>query len=348
MNFFKSTFQSRLLGAALLAVPAIAGLSSCDAFNEDLDPCLHGVELHFRYDYNLEFANAFPAQVDCLTLFIYDANGNYLGKRSEQGAPLTNEHYAMTVDLPAGDYHFVAYGGMECEKSSFHFVETPAAGSRLSDLEVEIDAESIGKNLHPLFFGDLDVTVRQSDLTYVCDTVPMIKDTNNLRVVLWQLNNEPVLSDDFDFKVVDDNTLMGWDNNVIPTSPTSFTPWAQGQVSSGLASRSGESALADNDENTDKEVIMAYAEMSFPRLVTTNSPRLVITRRNDNHTVVDIPLLNYLLALKSEVYHYMPAQEFLDRENMWSMIFILDSQFKWVAVDIKVRDWTVRINDVNL
>ncbi len=332
MNFFKSIFQSRLVGAALLAAPAIVGLSSCDAFDEDLDPCPQGVVLRFRYDYNLEFANAFPSQVDCLTLLIYDGNGNYIGKRSETSAALADEHYSMTIDLPQGDYHFVAYGGMECDKSSFEFVKTPTTGSLLSNLQVELNPDQVGKNLHPLFFGDLDVTVKPDAMDYVCDTVPMMKDTNNLRVVLQQLNGEPLKAADFDFKVVDDNTLMGWNNAVIATSPTDYTPWSKGEVSTGLTER-------------DDELVMAYAEMSFPRLVTENKPRLVITRHDGNETVVDIPLINYLLALKSDVSASMPSQEFLDRESRWSMIFILDSRYKWVAVHIKVRDWTVRLNN---
>lgn len=330
----------------MLAVPAIAGLSSCDAFDQHLDPCPQGVVLRFRYDCNMEFANAFPSQVDCLTLLIYDGEGNYIGSRSETSRALADEHYAMTIDLPEGDYHFVAYGGMECDKSSFEFVNTPAQGSKLQDLKVKLDPSQVGESLHPLFFGDLDVTVRPTDMDYVCDTVPMMKDTNNLRVVLQQLNGEPLSASEFDFKVVDDNTLMGWgesfsslagkkmwwSNAVLPAAETDYTPWSRGEVPLGLTGNG-------------KELVAAYAEMSFPRLVTENAPRLIITRHDGGENVVDIPLINYLLALKSDIFATMPSQEFLDRESVWSMIFILDSRYKWIAVDIKVRDWTVRINN---
>lgn len=44
----------------LVALLAAVALSSCERIFEDLDPCLHGVSLRFVYDYNMEYANAFP------------------------------------------------------------------------------------------------------------------------------------------------------------------------------------------------------------------------------------------------------------------------------------------------
>ena len=43
---------------------------SCDSFNEDLPECRLLVK--FKYDYNMEFADAFHAQVDKVELYIFD------------------------------------------------------------------------------------------------------------------------------------------------------------------------------------------------------------------------------------------------------------------------------------
>ncbi len=63
-------FFSRLTGSlATTAFMAGASLfSSCESIYEDLDPCPQGLRLRFVYDYNMEFANAFPSQVECLTV----------------------------------------------------------------------------------------------------------------------------------------------------------------------------------------------------------------------------------------------------------------------------------------
>ena len=74
---------SRTFAAAAIAFAAVAGLSSCGAIKDDLPPCPEGVTLRFVFDYNMEFANAFPSQVDCLTLLVYDNEGKYVTSRTE-------------------------------------------------------------------------------------------------------------------------------------------------------------------------------------------------------------------------------------------------------------------------
>lgn len=339
MLFLNRNIRSLLLSAVALLAMAVA-TPSCGLINDDLDPCPQGVVLRFVYDYNMEFANAFPSQVDCLTVLVYDEQGNYVTQRTVSNrADLADENWRMTIDLPEGRYRLVAYGGMACDKSSFHFVESPAEGTSLSNLKVALDPSEltspVGQDLHDLFYGNLDVEVKQGALDYAYYTLPMMKDTNSLRLILQELNGEPVDNRNFEFSIVDDNTLMAWNNAVIPTSPVTYFPWAEGQASTGL--------LPDGSE-----VKVAFAELSFPRLVTTNEPRLRVTLRSDGSEVIDIPLINYLALYKSERYADMPVQEFLDRESRWVMIFFLDRHWKWVKTQIVVNDWIVRINNVDL
>ena len=91
---------------------------------------------------------------------------------------------------------------------------------------------------------------------------------------------------------------------------------------------------------------MAYAEFSTSRLMLKNSPKLVIRRKEDAGEVLNIPLNNYLLAFRSEFYKDMDKQEFLDRQSEWSMLFLLDTDYRWLKTTIKINDWTVRVNDI--
>ena len=324
--------------AATLLVGTVLSFGSCDRLHEDLQPCPQGVRLRFVYDYNMEFANAFPSQVDCLTVFFYDAEGNYVAKETNMNASdLSDENWRMTVDLQPGSYNVIAYGGMECQESSFSFTADPETIS-MDRIEVELKpsclTQPVRTELHPLFYGRAEVEVEQSDLDYREYTVYMMKDTNNLRIMLQQTNGEAIDEADFDFKVVDDNTLMAWNNDVIPTTTVEYCPWVRGNATPGELP--GEGGVAS----------VAFAELSFPRLVTTNSPRLVVTRKADGQTVIDIPLNNYLLLMKSEAYASMPAQEFLDRESRWRMLFFLQGG-RWLDTVIEINDWTVRINNTD-
>ena len=322
---------------AMIAGTALS-FSFCDRLHEDLQPCPQGVRLRFVYDYNMEFANAFPSQVDCLTVLFYDKEGKYVTTRTNtESSELSDEEWRMTVDLKPGSYSVIAYGGMECSESSFSFTSAPSAIA-MDALQVELKPTCLtrpaGTELHPLFYGNLEVSVEQTDLEYRDYTLYMMKDTNNLRVMLQQVDGSAIDEADFDFKVVDDNTLMAWNNNVIPTQTVEYFPWTRGNASPGELPDDGGAAT------------VAWAEMSFPRLVTTNSPHLVITRKVDGYKVVDIPLNNYLLLMKSEAYASMPAQEFLDRESRWKMLFFLQGG-RWLDTVIEINDWIVRINNTS-
>lgn len=338
MTFQKIRHSLMAAAATLLCGSALVALPSCESVYDDLDPCPHGVRLRFIYDYNMEFANAFPSQVDCLTVLFYDENGNWVTTRTNDTDELADENYRMTVDLEPGEYTIVAYGGMECGKSSFHYVADPETNA-LDKLQVSMNENCLtspkGTNLHPLFYGKIGVEIEQTDMTYREYTLPMMKDTNNVRIVLQQIDGDPLDNEDFEFTITDDNTLFAWNNDVIPVKPVTYYPWARGNASPG--------ALPDGSEST-----VAWAELSISRLVTSNAPRLNITRRSDGYHIVDIPLNNYLLLLKSEAYKEMPLQEYLDRESRWNMIFFLDRNHAWIETHIVINDWVVRLNDIDI
>ena len=82
--------------------------------------------------------------------------------------------------------------------------------------------------------------------------------------------------------------------------------------------------------------------------MTKNAPVLLIKSVDTGEDVIDIPLLNYLRLYKSELYSKMGEQEFLDRQSTWTLLFLLDSQKRWVQTYIKINDWKVVINETSL
>ena len=113
-------------------------------------------------------------------------------------------------------------------------------------------------------------------------------------------------------------------------------------------SESRAEAARERSGGEEAEVTVAYAELSTSRLMTANHPRLLITAREDGREIVNIPLNDYLLLLKSDLYADMPAQEFLDRESEWSLIFFLDDNNLWLQTVIVINDWVVRLNNIPL
>ncbi|MDE7470419.1 MAG: FimB/Mfa2 family fimbrial subunit [Paramuribaculum sp.] len=324
-----------------LCIALAAGLTSCDSvIYDDLDPCPQGLVIRFVYDYNMEFANAFPSQVDCLTVLFYDSEGRYVHTETvSDAALLSDENWRLTVDLAPGDYTILAYGGMLCSQSSFSFNAVPAAGSLMTDLTVSLNPALLtspaGTQLHPLFYGRLSAAIESTDTERREVTVPMMKDTNNLRILLQNVDGTPCLDTDFNYTLTAENTQMNWQNALLPVSEVTYMPWARGQATAGT--------VASGTEN-----VLAFAEFSSSRFVAGSPLTLTITRATDGSTVLRIPLIDYLLLLKSQEFSDMGSQEFLDRESRWNMIFLLDSNQHWLKTTIVINDWVVRINDINV
>ncbi|MDE6451781.1 MAG: FimB/Mfa2 family fimbrial subunit [Odoribacter sp.] len=321
----------------------LVALSSCEKIYDDLEACPHGVSLRFVYDYNLFYANAFPKNVDCLTLYVYDEEGHYVATHVvTESALLQDEGWRMQLELPQGRYRFVAYGGLACEKSSFSLDQEPAEGTTREELRVLLDEdcltteESSRRNLHGFYWGELELET--ADL-FKQGTVEMMKNTNNLRVVMRDLSNGSLDDEDYTFEVTDDNTYFAADNGLLPSpyGDVVYAPWAKGKIHYGITAGG--------------EVSGAYAEFSLSRLMRPDvslgrksaEARLTVTSKKDGHAVIDVPLVDMLMLSRSEAWAEMEEQEFLDRQSEWELLFLIDNG-RWVQVWIKVQDWWIRYN----
>ena len=73
-----------------------------------------------------------------------------------------------------------------------------------------------------------------------------------------------------------------------------------------------------------------------------HSPRLIIRYKASGEEIINLPLVNCLLMLRSNLYAHMEPQEFLDRESEWSMVFFLSSDLEWTKTTIKINNCDVR------
>lgn len=339
----KSYFYSIATAVSAAAVMLLS--SACGIINEDLDPCPGPVtKLRFVYEYNMERANAFHNQVHCLSVFIFDENGKLVSRRNETSEDaLHDENYRMTVDLPEGDYHVVAYGGMECENSSFSHLSQLSTGSNVSDIRVSLDPAGLtpsgGSPLHNHFYGAADFSVTDTSTE---TRVEMMRNTNTIQVALQNISGAPISHEDFDFKITDDNTLFDHRNNLIENGTVTYLPYH----TETMTAEPSQDTKADGDT----PVSIALARFSTSRIVRAKSvaPTLSVTRKNDGGEVFRIPLSSYMLLFKENHANTAPMgdQEYLDRENSWRFVFFLDdANGTWISTHLIINDWMVRINN---
>lgn len=337
MMKIKSVIFNPIFRLGLFCLSLVMGFNSCSMVWMDQADCPQGLSLRFCYDYNMEFTDAFNKKVHCVSVLIFDENGNHVTTLEETGDTLKNADYRMKLYLEPGDYTAVAYGGHPCEGRSFNITQFGTkAPSLITDLYAEMEHDDFVSEdeKHDFFHGAQSFSVAAKKVSE--ETVSFTKNTNNIRIVLQQLNGDPITADMFSFEITDDNSYMNHQNEVEPKGVVTYRPFVTGQATVGT----------EEDGNT--PVHAAYAELSTSRLTTGTSPKLVIRNVEKDKDVINIPLNNYLLLLKSEKYKDMSDQEFLDRESDWSIVFFLDPGHRWITTHIVVNDWTVRLNDIGL
>ena len=374
-TFMKKIKMLPLIGALVMAMSSLVSCEDSFIF-DDRSECYSGVNLRFIYDYHMEpGANSFPVNVDCVTVFVFDTEGNYIKHISETSDALRSEGYRMNIPLEEGDYELIAWGGLTCEKATFDL--TPdwltRAGDTRNDMFVSLPlTDGISKKkLHDieersggLFYGSIPLTIGEDDWAVPGQmrtvTMPVIKDTNNIQVILQELSvPDQVDYNDFDFKIIDDNFILNADNQpvsvVIEDNQPLYEPYAAENRHMGYTQAGVNNGDPSSTDRT-KEVQVACAEFSTSRLLFEHleSARLVVTSKelkDDNgndKVVIDIPLIKYLAATRGFGLNWIKDDpEFLDRQSNWTLIFFLQRN-EWVKARVVVNDWTVRTYNIEL
>ena len=63
--------------------------------------------------------------------------------------------------------------------------------------------------------------------------------------------------------------------------------------------------------------------------------------------VVSIPLVDYALLVKG-YYDQMSDQEYLDRQDVYEMVFFLNDGMSWVSSHIFINSWKVVLSGLDL
>lgn len=322
----------------------IAFATSCSMVNEDLDPCPQGIAVRFVYDYNMERANAFHSQVDCVTLYIFDQNWHLLEKHTERSEVLADENYRMNLDLDAGNYHFLAIGGSTCEKNSFEVADLKSRDTRTGlSMRLPLDQnKTSNKRLHDLFYGETEkIYVPEDQITEI--TVYMMKDTNSVQIALQELEAPySVDINDYDFYLEADNELLGYDNNTVSTGGMLYEPHTAENRIAGYVSAMG--TVVDPDES--QLVQMGVAEFNISRLMLENSDYsyIVVRKKDSGEQLIRVPMIDYMVLSKHSGHDWIKTeQEYLDRQSTWNFMFFLQNG-KWVQARVAVNNWIIRMN----
>lgn len=298
-------------------------LFSCTSIDETLPECR--LYVRFRYDYNMEFSDAFASQVNRVDVFVFDKDGTFVIKKSEQGETLGGS-YRMPLPLPAGEYRIAAWAGMS---DDFEMPEPVAGKTTLEELTVRMKREESlvhNKALNPLWYGGVQAvsfTGRQEQT----ETVSLIKDTNKFRFILQKSRpGEELDINDCLFEVRADNGYYDWNNDLLDDDMISYRPYYLEKV----------------------EDVGIVVEMNTMRLLEHKKVYLTLTRKSDGKELMKIDLIPYLLLTKMEG-HNIPAQEYLDRQSEYAIVFFYNPELlNFLSTKIVINGWTIWLKGEDL
>lgn len=299
-------------------------LFSCTSIDETLPECR--LYVRFRYDYNMEFSDAFASQVNRVDVFVFDKDGTFVMKKSEQGETLGGGSYRMPLPLPVGEYRIAAWAGMS---DDFEMPEPVAGKTTLEDLTVRMKREESlvhNKALNPLWYGGVQAvsfTGRQEQT----ETVSLIKDTNKFRFILQKSGpGEELDINDCLFEIRADNGYYDWNNDLLDDDMISYRPYYLEKV----------------------EDVGIVVEMNTMRLLEHKKVYLTLTRKSDGKELMKIDLIPYLLLTKMEG-HNIPAQEYLDRQSEYAIVFFYNPELlNFLSTKIVINGWTVWLKGEDL
>lgn len=328
-----------------IAIVAMAMLASCSAIQkmENETECPVGYYVRFKYDWNLKYADAFAHEVKTVTVYAFDPTGVFVAQKTENGERLSDDNYSMKLDVEPGEYHLIAWAGMDGE--SFTTPVLTPGQSTLADLTVKMhrldDNTVYGNNaehprkLTPLWYGELENAYGNFEF-YKSEQISLVKNTNTIRVILQEMSGNNINPEMFEFSIVEDNGWMNYNNALLADDVLTYLPY----YTAGGSIINGEETKAEGD------ISVAIAELSTGRLIAEKNPRLRILNKETGKSVLNISLTEFLLMTKQSG-HKMSDQEYLDRQDEASLTFILDKNLSWVSVNIQINEWIVRYENAN-
>ncbi|MCC8154542.1 MAG: FimB/Mfa2 family fimbrial subunit [Tannerellaceae bacterium] len=270
----------------------------------------------------------FPQEVKELTVFVFDDEEKLAHIYKDEAVETFPSDYTMDVVLEENDYTFVVWSGLYDE-----FYTTPITRSETSinDLVIRLTPDEgdkkVKRRIPSLWHGKLE---KKWDKTSP-GTIRLIKNTNTIRVVMKNLDEEGDEVDINDFDIILSCSNGIYDSGNEPQGePYEYYPY-----------------YTNNDPQTG-----AIAELNTLRLMSGQQNILEIIHRETGKNILGkkLNLNTYLDALRLTQYSELELQEYLDRENQYGILFFYKGFDKnnpsFIDFSMQINGWVVREQDI--
>lgn len=335
----------RNLRHSVIAWAALAAgmmLTSCGMVTDEPVACPALLRVRFVYDNNIKFADAFAHEVKSVCVWAFDSEGKLVWSDS-RAVPASEEaagSFYIDTPLTEGKYDFVSWCGLEGNESFELATYTPASKEELKVklLTLSENGETVSKDRLPgLFHGyvsEVDYKVDPFAPSYKTVTIPLMKDTKDIRIMLQHLDGSEIDNRDFSCTITTEDANLDWNNALLPSPMVTYRPW---DIRYGQTTAPGE-----RDTKAVTTVASLLFDMSTSRLSTERKATLTVHRNWDDRDIIKINLIDYLLLVKGHYDGITSDQDYLDRQDDYSIVFFIDQNSNWyMAGGIFVNSWAV-------
>ncbi len=317
----------------IICISTMASVLTGGCIRDDFAECKDTYDLRLVFDRNMLYTDAFASQVRSVDVKVFDSStGREVYSYADSGAALESADYRVALPIPPGTYDILCWAGM-AEGDSFGYA-LPAA-DMLQQHNVALNTENgvSGHRLNNLYHGlSRGVTfVSGNSLGHdqnQTTTVYLTKNTNRVCVMLHNLDGTELDESGFTFSITSGNALMNFDNTLDPAGRVTYRPWHVTPI------------ILETETKSEPVQSALAAEISMARLVPDGNSRLDVYRTADGERIISVPLERNLLLYKGEYHSMMSDAEYLDRQDDYTITFILDRNNNWDrAAMIYINNW---------
>lgn len=322
-------------------------LPGCNMVYEDLEPCPRGIRLRLYYDYNMKYADALPVEMKNVSVYVFDpVTGAAVDQLHVPVGEVKEREFEINLDhLPVGRYDFLIWGYGDSKE---HFTVKPDKNAE--DLlehhtclmsEDDDNPGHQSSDIGRLFHGKLENADCTKDDEIVTYEVPLVKDTNVVRLVLQHISGEYLDPSKFDITLESDNGHMDHNNDLIDGHNRIYHPW---EVNSGTT----DMGHYVEDARAITSASALVAEHTIGRIVKDKGVKLRVRNAETGTDIINIPFVDYALLVKGNYNKPMSDQEYLDRQDEYNMVFFLDDGLRWIDQYIYINSWRLVLQHEDL
>lgn len=315
-----------------LSIFFILLLTSCSWVKDENEDCPYGFCLNLHYTYNILDVDAAPKHVKEVSIYVYDAAGNFIKRFNVNKAELDAKNYRVRVDgLAEGDYQFMVWGGIVNNEYAVSGDMETMDKFRVS---LANQTTSSATQLPNMFYGYLP-TVHYSS-AYSTHDVDMMKNTNQLSCIIVPPSPSVTINPaDFDMKLESANTTMDARNNLTSNFLMTYEAFEK-------------NAVAIDDERIGTLNCVSFS-MSTLRLMENTDCRIILNKKETGQEVFNVSLpksVGLMGNLYTNLGRKLTVQEYLDRQDFYTVVFFLSSDLD-ALINLEVNPWKIRANADN-